>query len=252
MSSTENPAGNGGPATATVGTAVPETADRVKRTAERRLARRRMVDPPGADGDRGPMENALETAIGREVRAFRRKLNLTVVELARQAGLSPGMLSKIENGTTSPSLATLRGLAGALNIPITALFRRFEEHREATFVPAGQGIVLERQGSRAGHEYRLLGHSLRNRAALEPYLITLTDESEVFPLFQHKGTEFIYMLEGEVLYRHADSTYRLRPGDALFFDADSPHGPEELIALPARFLSIMSEEGDSAEDEAED
>ena len=33
--------------------------------------------------------------------------------------------------------------------------------------------------------------------------------------------------------------YRLEPGDSLFFDADAPHGPEELVSLPARFLSVI-------------
>jgi uncharacterized cupin superfamily protein len=75
---------------------------------------------------------------------------------------------------------------------------------------------------------------------VEPYFITLTEESEVFPLFQHAGLEFLYILEGEVGYRHADKIYVLRPGDSLFFDAEAPHGPEELRKLPIRFLSIIS------------
>ena len=48
------------------------------------------------------------------------------------------------------------------------------------------------------------------------------------------------MLEGEVVYRHADRLYPLLPGDSLFFDADAPHGPEELRKLPIRFLSVIS------------
>jgi uncharacterized cupin superfamily protein len=75
---------------------------------------------------------------------------------------------------------------------------------------------------------------------VEPYLITLTTESDVFPIFQHKGLEFLYMIEGEVVYRHADQLYRMQPGDSLFFDADARHGPEELVRLPARYLSIIS------------
>ncbi len=166
--------------------------------------------------------NDLEKAIGREVRVFRKQLEMTVVDLARLAGLSPGMLSKIENGVTSPSLATLRALSAALQVPVTAFFRKFEEERDATFVRAGEGLAIERRGSRAGHQYQLLGHSVGKTLSVEPYLITLTEESDVFPLFQHEGTEFIYMLKGEVLYRHADKTYRLRRGDSLFFDADAP------------------------------
>ncbi|MFQ5974210.1 MAG: cupin domain-containing protein, partial [Alphaproteobacteria bacterium] len=75
--------------------------------------------------------------------------------------------------------------------------------------------------------------------AVEPYLITLSEESDVFPVFQHDGIEFIYMLEGVVGYRHADKTYRMTTGDSLFFDADAPHGPEELLELPIRFLSVI-------------
>jgi quercetin dioxygenase-like cupin family protein len=47
------------------------------------------------------------------------------------------------------------------------------------------------------------------------------------------------MLEGEVGYRHGDKTYLLQPGDSLYFDADVPHGPEELRKLPARYLSVI-------------
>jgi transcriptional regulator with XRE-family HTH domain len=186
-------------------------------------------------------ENELEIAIGREVRTFRNQLNMTVAEVAKQGGLSPGMLSKIENGLTSPSLATLKSLSGALNVPVTAFFRRYEEERDASYVKAGQGLTIERRGTRAGHRYQLLGHAVGKRVSVEPYLISLTEESEVFPLFQHGGMEFIYMLAGEVVYRHASQTYRLKPGDSLFFDADAPHGPEELIEVPIQFLSIIVE-----------
>ena len=185
--------------------------------------------------------NQLEIAIGQQVRAFRKQLHMTVAEVAGQADLSPGMLSKIENGLTSPSLATLKALSSALNVPVTAFFRKYEEERDATFVKAGQGLNIERRGTRAGHQYQLLGHTVGKQVFVEPYLISLTEESDVFPLFQHDGVEFIYMLAGEVIYRHASETYRLTPGDSLFFDADAPHGPEELVDLPIRFLAVIVE-----------
>jgi transcriptional regulator with XRE-family HTH domain len=190
----------------------------------------------------GARENLLEVAIGREVRGFRSKLGMTVADLAAAAKLSPGMLSKIENGLTSPSLTTLQTLSVALGVPVTAFFRRYEERRDAVFVKSGQGLVIERRGTRAGHQYQLLGHTggATGRVVVEPYLITLTAESDVFPLFQHEGLEFIHMLEGEVVYRHADQLFRLTPGDSLFFDSDAPHGPEEMIRLPIRFLSVIS------------
>jgi len=189
-------------------------------------------------------DNQLEVAIGHQVRQFRQDLDMTVAEVAKLAGLSSGMLSKIENGMTSPSLATLRALSRALNVPVTSFFRKFEEQRDATFVKAGEGLPIERRGTRAGHLYHLLGHSVGHRTSVEPYLITLTEKSEVFPLFQHAGTEFIYVLEGRVIYRHGSQTYDMGPGDSLFFDSDVPHGPEELVALPVRMLSLIVRPGD--------
>lgn len=191
---------------------------------------------------REPRANNLELAIGHEVRIYRKKLGITVADLAAATGMSVGMLSKIENGNISPSLTTLQALSKALGMPITAFFRGFEEPKSASFVKAGEGVNLERRGTRAGHHYSLLGHIENNTSGVvvEPYLITLNAESDVFPTFQHEGMEFLYMLEGEVVYRHGDSLYRMQAGDSLFFDADAPHGPEELVSLPARYLSIIS------------
>lgn len=197
-----------------------------------------IQDPHALDGAR---DNLLEVAIGREVRTFRGKLGITASDLARSANLSLSMLSKIENGVTSASLTTLQQLSKALGVPVTALFRRFEERRDAVFVSSGKGLVIERRGTRAGHQYQLLGHTggATGAVVVEPYLITLSEKSDVFPLFQHAGLELIYILDGEVTYRHADKLYPMKPGDSLFFDADAPHGPEELTKLPIRFLSII-------------
>lgn len=184
-------------------------------------------------------ERDLEAAIGAQVRTQRKKLGMTVGELASLASLSAGMLSKIENGLTSPSLTTLKGLAMALNVPFTALFQRFEEQRDASHVKAGEGLKIERRGTRAGHQYALLGHGVHKQVAVEPYMITLTHESEVFPLFQHDGQEFLYVVEGAMDYHHGGRNYRMDPGDSLFFDADAPHGPETLHEVPVRFLSVI-------------
>ena len=97
------------------------------------------------------------------------------------------MLSKIENGVTSPSLATLQSLSEALNVPVTALFRQYEEQRDATYVRSGEGLKIDRRGTRSGHEYHLLGHSFSKDVTMEPYVVTLTEESEVFPAVSAPG-----------------------------------------------------------------
>jgi transcriptional regulator with XRE-family HTH domain len=187
----------------------------------------------------GAMTHSLEANIGAEVRRLRKTLDLTLAELSAAAKISTGMLSKIENGAISPSLATLGALSRALNVPVSALFAETEEHRGCSFVGAGTGIRIERRGTKAGHIYDLLGHSLAGAISVEPYLITLSDDAAPYTSFRHAGIEFIYMLSGRVRYRHADRTYVMGRGDALFFDAGARHGPEQLIKTPMQYLSII-------------
>lgn len=187
-------------------------------------------------------ERQLEVAIGREIREVRKQLGITVAELADVSQISLGMLSKIENGLTSPSLTTLQSIGQALGIPLSQLLRRFEEQRDAVQVKHGEGVSAERRGTRAGHQYQLLGYLGNNDSGVlvEPYMITLNDTSDTFPTFQHDGIEYMYFLEGSIEYRHGNKTYLMAPGDSLFFDADAPHGPVRLVELPARFLTIIA------------
>lgn len=218
------------------------------------MAKRRLETGLGKNLANQPADElaALSLAIGQQVRFFRSQQDMTAVDCAKQANLSPAMLSKIENGNASPSLTTLHSLSRALNVPLTGFFRRFEEQRGVCHTLAGQGVVIERRGTRVGHLYELLGHGIGKQLAIAPHLVTLTDESEEFPLFQHAGIEFIYMLEGEVIYQHAEKQFQLQPGDSLFFEADVPHGPSELVKLPIRFLSIIGQlRGDDSESSVE-
>ena len=192
-------------------------------------------------GSNAPQSGArsLERAIGAQVRTIRRNTDLSIADLAVAAGISAGMLSKIENGQISASLSTLEALSTALAVPITTLFAAYEDRRDCSFVRAGQGVTIERRGTKVGHVYNLLGHSVRGEVVVEPYLITLKEDAVPYMGFQHEGVEFIFMLSGEVIYRHADQKYRLQIGDALMFDSGALHGPEQLISLPATYLSII-------------
>ena len=102
-----------------------------------------------AVGSPGALEEALGAVIAERVREFRLHLGLTVGQLAELTSLSKGMLSKIENGSISPSLATLHSLSTALNIPISRLFGEREEQRDCSFVKAGHGVRIERRGARS-------------------------------------------------------------------------------------------------------
>lgn len=184
-------------------------------------------------------ERDLERAIGNRIRAIRRQHDLSIADLASAAGISNGMLSKIENGGISPSLSTLQSISGVLQVPLSLLFASFEDRQDCSFVEAGKGLKIERRGTKVGHDYQLLGHALRGDVVVEPYLITLQEDAAPHTSFSHAGVEFLHMLTGEVLYRHGAQTYRLREGDSLMFDSSALHGPETMISPGARYLSII-------------
>ncbi|HEV7715309.1 MAG TPA: XRE family transcriptional regulator [Steroidobacteraceae bacterium] len=178
--------------------------------------------------------------IGRVVRQLRDSQGLTLAEAAATADISPAMLSRIETGRVTPSLETLVSLSGALGVrPATLLQDLGDESDGAQHVPAGRGLEVIRRGTRRGHTYHLLAAQRGPRKTVEPFLVTLTDKSEVFPGFQHAGTEFIYILSGVIRYRHGTESYLLQPGDSLTFRGDIPHGPETLEKVPIRMLSII-------------
>lgn len=185
-------------------------------------------------------ERALARQLGATLRAHRARLRLTIAELAREAAISRGMLSKIETGQTATSLDTLSRLARALGVPLGQLFIDYDAPAGAAqHVRAGQGMEVVRRGTRRGHTYHLLAYDKGPKKRFEPFLISMDDAAEVFPRFEHPGTEFLYMLRGKLEYRHGKQLYQLAPGDALSFRGDVPHGPERLLQLPIRFLSVI-------------
>jgi transcriptional regulator with XRE-family HTH domain len=193
-----------------------------------------------ADADGKDAPGKLERIIAGQVRHYRTSNGLSSAELAARTGMSKAMISKIESASTSCSLTSLQRLAEGLNIPVTALFRGADTDRDATFTKNGEGSLTVRSGTQHGHEYRVLGTLKGRTDALEPTLVTLTDASDVFPLFQHPGTEFIYMLSGKMVYGHGAYEYTMEPGDSLLLDGEGPHGPLELLDLPIRFLAIAA------------
>lgn len=195
-----------------------------------------MTDP---HENRSPDESRLEKTVGNRVRHYRAAAGLTASDLAARAGLSPAMISRIESASTSASLTTIHRLARALDVPVASLFRGADAPRAAVVVKAGQGAESVRPGSRQGHRYASLGSLLSaSGPSLEPVIVTLNGESDEFPLYEHAGVEFLYMLEGSMLLVHGDDEHVLEAGDSILLDAETPHGPTAVLRAPARFLSV--------------
>lgn len=186
--------------------------------------------------------NTIEIAqhLGKTIKNIRLKNKLTIADVSNLSGVSRGMLSKIENAQSATSLETLVQVANALGVSISTLFQGYDNYgSNAQHIKKGQGMEVVRLGTKCGHMYNLLAYNHGPTKVFEPFLLTLDDESETFPTFEHPGTEFIYMLAGEMEYQHGDKHYLLQPGDSLTFSGEVAHGPKNLIKCPIRFLSIM-------------
>lgn len=184
---------------------------------------------------------SLEQHIATQIKRHRIRQGLKITDVSRIADISQGMLSKIENAQVSTSLDSLNRLCDALGITMSQLFADYDRPTStAQLIPNGEGLEVVRRGTDKGHTYQLLNYKQGPRRNFEPFLVTIDDASEVFPSFSHPGVEFIYLLEGEIEYRHGNQLYQLSPGDCLTFDGDIPHGPERLIQVPIRMLSIIN------------
>jgi transcriptional regulator with XRE-family HTH domain len=182
----------------------------------------------------------LAAQVGATVRRLRAAQGLTLAELAGSAAISPAMLSRMERGDVSPSLDTLAQLAAALNTSCSALLRVPDQTAsDAQLVKKGEGLEVVRRGTKRGHTYHLLAADRGPRKTFEPFMVTLTDKSELFPEFEHAGTEMLHIVEGSLRYKHGAETFLLKPGDTLTFRGDVPHGPDKLLKTPIRMLSII-------------
>ena len=183
----------------------------------------------------------LEQYIGMQIRRQRQAQDLKITDVARIAKISQGMLSKIEDAQVSTSLETLSRLCDVLGMPMSKLFSQYDQQGGgALLVKADEGMEVVRRGTEKGHTYHLLNHTRGPKKNFEAYMVSMDDASEEFPTFSHPGTEFIHLLQGELIYRHGNQLYPMQAGDSLTFDGEVPHGPEKLVQVPIRMLSIMN------------
>jgi quercetin dioxygenase-like cupin family protein/DNA-binding XRE family transcriptional regulator len=183
----------------------------------------------------------LEQYLGMQIKRQRLAQDLKLSDVAKIADISQGMLSKIENAQVSTSLDTLSRLCDVLGLPMSKLFSEYDRQGgSALLVKADQGMEVVRRGTEKGHTYHLLNHTRGPKKSFEAYMVSMDDASEEFPTFSHPGTEFLHLLEGELIYRHGNQLYRMEAGDSLTFEGEIPHGPEQLVQVPIRLLSIMN------------
>lgn len=175
------------------------------------------------------------TSVGRRLREIRAQRRLSLKSLAEMSGLNVNTLSLIENARTSPSVSTLQQLSQSLQVSITEFFQTEVGTRE---------LVYQKQGNRPRAAFNQ--STIEDLAAgmprfgAEPMIVSLDPgaDSGKNPIV-HTGREFVYCIEGQVVYTVNNQEYSLDPGDSLVFEAYLPHRWKNADATQSRLLLVL-------------
>jgi transcriptional regulator with XRE-family HTH domain len=183
--------------------------------------------------------NGSGPAVGARVRALRESLGLSLRDLADRCAVSAPMLSQVERGETSPTIAVAAKIAAGLELSLSQLLRLDE---------GGHVVVVRRtdrrRRRRGGHTVEELTPPLPGQRAdvslhrLRPEAATGGPEDP--PLHEPGSRETTFVLDGELTLVIDGEGHRLGSGDAVTFDADLPHHFENPGEGDAEFMAVIA------------
>lgn len=184
-------------------------------------------------------ERDLAGSAGRRVRALREARGLSLRDLAQRSGVSAPMLSQVERGETSPTLAVAAKIAAGLDLTLSQLLRLDERQHVA---------VVRRQERRAvrrdGHRFEELTPPLPGeRAAVSVHTLrpgARTGGHDDPPMHAPGSRETAVVQAGRVALVLDGEHYDLAAGDSITFDADLPHYFENPGRREAAFLAVVT------------
>jgi XRE family transcriptional regulator, regulator of sulfur utilization len=190
---------------------------------------------------RAPAEAAevAAPAVGRRVRSLREAMGLSLRDLAERSGVSAPMLSQVERGETSPTLAVAAKIAAGLELTLSQLLRLDEGEHVAVSRAGGR-----RRYERGGHRFEELTPPLPGQRAdvslhtLEPGATTGGPGDP--PMHEPGSRETAVVLEGSLALFVEGARHDLAGGDSVTFDADLPHHFENEGEEPTRFLAVIA------------
>ena len=182
-----------------------------------------------------------QTHVGPRVRALREAMDLSLRDLAERSGVSAPMLSQVERGETSPTLAVAARIAAGLELRLSQLLR-LDEDGSVTVVRANE---RRRGGSRrSGHSFEVLTPPLPGqRVELSHHELApgATTGGEGDPPMHEPGSrEIALVTSGTLVLRIDGAEHELQTGDTVTFDADLSHHFENPGPDQASMLSVIS------------
>lgn len=184
------------------------------------------------------VEEAFLPKIARRIRHTRQQKNITLQELARRSKVSKGLISKIENSRTIPSLPVFLNLIASLEVSLHDFFEDILGSAPGNYllIKKESYVKTEREGREGFSYYSVLSQPVSD-CTVEVMILELAPGSRGTPTTTD-GFEFKYMLSGSCSYELNGETVRLEEGDSLFFDASVPHIPSNTSESKVMMLVI--------------
>lgn len=172
------------------------------------------------------MSKNLIPQIGKKIRSIRLEKSLSIQQVADKAEISKGMLSKIENGRSIPSLQVLLSVIKGLSVDIPHFFNGIylDSDRRYIHVKAADTTLIEKEQDTPGYVYRSAFSSNVSTETMEVVLLTIEPGSSR-GLVTTDAYELKYILSGEVDYLLEDEAVQLKEGDFFFYNGRIPHVP---------------------------
>lgn len=157
--------------------------------------------------------------IGQKLKQMREARRLTLKSLAHEVGCTGAHLSQIENGHTSPSIATLKKVADVLGVKIVDFFSGGEEE-EPVVVPVDhrRDVFLKDWNAKI---QQLVG-STKNKV-MQPFLTLVAPGGGSSDPYSHVGEEFGLVLRGHLTINVGDKVYDVGPGESFYYSSRVPH-----------------------------
>jgi transcriptional regulator with XRE-family HTH domain len=164
-----------------------------------------------------------EKRIGERIRRLRLKKSMGLVELGKHTGLSASFLSQLETGRVVPTLRNLARIAMVFSKDLSYFFEA-EPHPMFRVHRRKERVRLPQTGVESPTYYfESLGYMVPDRH-MDPYYAEFMPAPNAEPKAHlHAGFEFLYVMDGELTIRHGDTEVTLEAGDAVYFDAGTPH-----------------------------
>jgi transcriptional regulator with XRE-family HTH domain len=165
--------------------------------------------------------------LGQKIKNLRQRRGMSLERVAEKANLSEPLLSQIEGEIVAPPVATLLKISKALGVNIGYFFQEQGTEKHAVIVPKNERRKVFRRihedPSKVGYYYESLAYPKAEKH-MEPFHVTFeVKKKEDLLFFNHKGEEFIYVLDGQLEFNYENETHSLSAGDSLYFDSSIPH-----------------------------